>query len=116
MGAAEDAAAEDARALKRLWAMAPGWARVGSLLFIGVAGGGGASTLAIGQMFQHDHRELTKPQAVEVEAIVDRKIEQKLEVIRSDVRRLEGTTDATAENVTRLLISQGVEPVRRPPR
>lgn len=115
MGADEDAAAE-ARAIQRIWSMLPSWVRVGALLFVGVAGGGGASTLAIGQMFQHDHRELTKPQAVEVEQIVDRKIEQKLEVIRSDVRRLEGTTDATAENVTRLLISQGVEPVRRPQR
>lgn len=115
MGADEDAA-EDVRAARRLWAMLPGWIRVVVVLGVGVAGGGGASTLAIGQMFQHDHRELTKPQAVEVEQIVDRKIEQKLEVIRSDVRRLEGTTDATAENVTRLLISQGVEPVRRPQR
>ena len=112
MGDAE----EDRRALMRLWSMLPGWMRVAALLFVGVAGGGGASTLAIGQMFAHDHRELTKPQAVEVEQIIDRKIEQKLEVIRSDVKRLEATTDATGENVTRLLIHQGVEPVRRPQR
>lgn len=112
MGDAE----EDRRALMRLWSMLPGWMRVGALLFVGVAGGGGASTLAIGQMFQHDHRELTKPQAVEVEAIVDRAIAQKLETIKSDVKRLEATTDATAENVTRLLIANGVEPVRRPSR
>lgn len=113
---AEDSVAEDRRALMRLWSMLPGWMQVASLLFVGIASGGGVSTLALGQILQHDHRELTKPQAVEVEQLVDRKIEQKLESIRSDVKRLESTTDATAENVTRLLIANGVEPVRRPPR
>jgi hypothetical protein len=104
--------AEEKRLALRIWAALPNTARAIVLLLIGVSGGGGISTFAWSQILVHDHRELTKPQATEVEALIDRKIEQKLEMIRAQVNRLEATSEAIDVNITRLLIAQGVEPVR----